>query len=86
MEGKTARMRNAAISVFELTKGFTTQPTDNAMVSLIEMAGYVMELTSESTLIAEHRLMKDALEQIAKLPFNSNCKRKATDTLKNITL
>lgn len=39
-------MRKQAISVFELTKGFTGEPTDNAMKTALEMAGYVMQLTN----------------------------------------
>lgn len=41
------KMRNEAITVFELTKGFTTKPTDNAMKTAMEMADYVMQLTNE---------------------------------------
>jgi hypothetical protein len=44
---KKRRMRNMATSVFELTKGFTTQPKDNAMKTALEMAGYVLELTND---------------------------------------
>jgi hypothetical protein len=38
-------MRQEAIAIFELTKGFTTETKDNAMKSALKMAGYVMELT-----------------------------------------
>jgi hypothetical protein len=41
------KMRKSAISIFELTKGFTGEPTDNAMKAALEMAGYVMILTNE---------------------------------------
>ena len=40
-------MRNKAITIFELTKGFTTESTDGAIKSMLEMAGYVMELTND---------------------------------------
>jgi len=39
-------MRREATNIFELTKGFTSEPTDNAMKSALEMAGYVLELTN----------------------------------------
>lgn len=39
-------MREQANSIFELTKGFTSEPTSNAMKSALEMAGYVQELTN----------------------------------------
>lgn len=44
---KRLEMRKKAITVFELTKGFTTQTTDNAMKTALEMAEYVMILTSD---------------------------------------
>ncbi len=44
---KRLAMRGQANNVFELTKGFTTKPTDNAMKTLLEMAGYVLELTND---------------------------------------
>lgn len=40
-------MRKQAITVFELTKGFTVEPTDNAMKTALEMADYVMQLTND---------------------------------------
>lgn len=40
-------MRKQAITVFELTKGFTGEPTDNAMKTALEMAAYVMRLTND---------------------------------------
>lgn len=40
-------MRKQAITVFELTKGFTGEPTDNAMKTALEMADYVMRLTND---------------------------------------
>lgn len=40
-------MRKQASNVFELTKGFTTEPTDNAMKTALEMAHYVLVLTSD---------------------------------------
>jgi hypothetical protein len=40
-------MRDKAITIFELTKGFTTESTDGALKSMLEMAGYVMELTND---------------------------------------
>lgn len=40
-----SHMRKRAICVFELTKGFVGEPTDNAMKIALEMAGYVMQLT-----------------------------------------
>jgi hypothetical protein len=40
-------MRKQAITVFELTKGFTGEPTNNAMKTALEMAGYVMRLTND---------------------------------------
>lgn len=43
-------MREQAIAVFELTKGFTGEPIDNAMNTALEMAGYVLELTNDITL------------------------------------
>ena len=46
-DSKRKKMRKEAISVFELTKGFTTEPTDNAMKTALEMAGYVMQLTND---------------------------------------
>lgn len=39
-------MRNQALSVIELTKGFTTEPTDNAMKTLLEFTDYILELTN----------------------------------------
>lgn len=39
-------MRDQATTIFELTKGFVGEPTDNAMKSCLEMAGYVLELTN----------------------------------------
>jgi len=41
------RIRQQAIDVFELTKGFTTTPTDTAMITALELAGYVLELTTD---------------------------------------
>ena len=40
-------MRKQATTIFELTKGFTGEPTDNAMKAALEMAGYVQELTTD---------------------------------------
>lgn len=40
-------MRQQATDVFELTKGFNSEPFDNAMKAALEMAGYVLELTNE---------------------------------------
>jgi hypothetical protein len=40
-------MRKQAITVFELTKGFTGEPTDNAMKTALKMADYVMRLTND---------------------------------------
>lgn len=40
-------MRKQAITVFELTKGFTGEPTDNAIKTALEMADYVMRLTND---------------------------------------
>ena len=44
---KRLKMRHDAINIFELTKGFTTETTDNAMKSALEMAHNVMVLTSD---------------------------------------
>lgn len=44
---KRLEMRKQAINVFELTKGFTTEPTDNAMKTALEMAHNVMVLTAD---------------------------------------
>lgn len=44
---KRAEMRKQAIAVIELTKGFTGEPTDNAMKTALEMAYYVMQLTND---------------------------------------
>jgi hypothetical protein len=44
---KRLEMRKQASNVFELTKGFTTEPTDNAMKTALEMAQNVMVLTSD---------------------------------------
>jgi len=44
---KMVKMREEANSVFELTKGFTHPPKDDAMKTALEMAGYVLELTSD---------------------------------------
>ena len=41
-------IRQQAISVFELTKGFTTEPNDTAMKTALELAGYVLELTTDA--------------------------------------
>lgn len=38
-------MRKQAITIFELTKGFVGEP-DNAGKAMLEMAGFVMELTA----------------------------------------
>lgn len=40
-------MREQAMTVFELTQGFTGELTDNAMKAALEMADYVMQLTSD---------------------------------------
>lgn len=40
-------MRKQATTIFELTKGFTGESTDNAMKAALEMAGYVQELTTD---------------------------------------
>ena len=40
-------MRKQAITVFELTKGFTVELTDNAMKTALEMSNYVMQLTND---------------------------------------
>lgn len=40
-------IRNKAIIVTELIKGFTTIPTDNAMLTLIEFTNYILELTTD---------------------------------------
>ena len=45
--GERAKMRKQAITVFELTKGFTGEITDNAMKTALEMADYVMILTND---------------------------------------
>lgn len=42
-------IRNKAITIFELTKGFVDEPIDKGMKSCLEMAGYVMELTNYYT-------------------------------------
>jgi hypothetical protein len=39
-------MREQAICIFELTKGFTGEPTSNSGKAMLEMAGYVLELTN----------------------------------------
>jgi hypothetical protein len=39
-------MREQALCVFELTKGFTGDPTP-AGKTLLELAGYVLELTTD---------------------------------------
>ena len=44
---KRLEMRKQASNVFELTKGFTTEPTDNAMKTALEMAHNVMVLTTD---------------------------------------
>jgi hypothetical protein len=44
---KRLEMRRQASNVFELTKGFTTEPTDNAMKTALEMAHNVMVLTAD---------------------------------------
>lgn len=44
---KRLEMRKQASNVFELTKGFTTEPTDNAMKTALEMAHNVMVLTAD---------------------------------------
>lgn len=41
------RMRKSASEIFELTKGFEGEPTDNAMRCALEMAHYVMLLTTD---------------------------------------
>jgi len=41
------RMRQQASNIFELTKGFTGETTDNAMKAALEMAAYVMILTND---------------------------------------
>lgn len=45
-DSKRRGMREEAIAVFELTKGFTGEPTDDAMKTALEMAKYVLELTN----------------------------------------
>lgn len=40
-------MRKQAITVIELTKGFTGESTDNAMKTALEMAYYVLNLTND---------------------------------------
>ncbi len=39
-------MRNKAITIFELTKGFTSKP-DRGGEAMLEMARYVLELTAD---------------------------------------
>ena len=41
-------IREQATSVMELTKGFSTNPIDNAMATLLEFTYYILELTSSS--------------------------------------
>ncbi len=42
-------IREQAIIIQELTKGFTIEPTDNAMKACLEMTNYVLELTDSET-------------------------------------
>lgn len=44
-DDRARKMRNDAVNIFELTKGFTTEPNSNAMKAALDMAGYVLELT-----------------------------------------
>lgn len=44
---KLQNMRKQANGVFDLTNGFTTETTSNAMKAALEMAGYVLELTND---------------------------------------
>jgi len=39
-------IREQAITVKELTKGFTSEPKDNAMKTLLEFTDYILELTN----------------------------------------
>ncbi len=55
-------MRNEAIAIFELTKGFTREPMDAAMKSCLEMAGYVMELTNDVDEDIKEEELKNKIE------------------------
>jgi hypothetical protein len=46
LKERTKHIREQAVFVFELTKGFVGEPTDEAMKTALEMAGYVLELTN----------------------------------------
>ena len=41
------KIRESALTVLELTKGFTTKPTDTAMITLLEFTDYILELTND---------------------------------------
>ena len=43
---KAKYMREQANGAFELTKGFTTQTKDTAMMTTLEFAAYIQELTN----------------------------------------
>ena len=54
-----AEMRKKAITVFELTKGFTGETTDNAMKTALEMADYVIRLTNVSPRVIDWEEMRN---------------------------
>lgn len=72
-------IRNKAITIFELTKGFVDEPIDKGMKSCLEMAGYVMELTNYCTReeidVAPDLIIKNSLIKVGnpKESVNSIC-------------
>jgi len=46
-ETREAYIRKEALTVIELTKGFSTNPVDNAMVTLLQFTNYILELTDK---------------------------------------
>lgn len=44
---RRVRIRQDAIAVLELVKGFTTETIDNAMKTAIEFADYILEETQD---------------------------------------
>ena len=58
-------MRHQASGVFELTKGFSTEPKDNALATALEMAGYVLELTARpQPIISKEEIVKKFTDQV----------------------
>lgn len=83
-------MRKEAITIFELTKGYTPEQRalfDNAMKGMEDMAGHVLELTNEPDSVPQvftreelEKQNQSLREQIAGLESNLAAYRRSEDT------